>query len=337
MEKILITGTAGFIGFHVAEALLKRGCHVVGMDSHTDYYDPALKEARVARLTPYNRYTHHKMDIAESTKVMDVMAAEKPDAVINLAAQAGVRYSLEAPFDYTSANVTGFLSVLEACRAHPVKHLVFASTSSVYGANEAQPFKEDHHTDHPVSLYAATKKANEMMAHSYAHLFDIPVTGLRFFTVYGPWGRPDMALFKFTKAILADQPIPLFNGGDLARDFTYVDDIVEGVLAALDNPPVKDETWDGQNPSPATSGVAPYRLFNIGNSGPLPLMDFVGAIEEALGKKAKLNKLPMQPGDVVSTHADTARLEAATGYKPNTDVRAGVANFVKWYRDYYKV
>lgn len=337
MKKVLVTGTAGFIGYHVAERLLARGVSVVGVDCHTDYYDVALKEARVAQLAPNNHYSHNRIDIADHEAVMDLFAAEKPDAVINLAAQAGVRHSLNKPFDYTSANVTGFLSILEACRAHPVQHLVFASTSSVYGANEAQPFREDDHTDHPVSLYAATKKANEMMAHSYAHLFNIPCTGLRFFTVYGPWGRPDMAPIKFTRAILAGEAIPVFNHGDLMRDFTYIDDIAGGVLAALDNPPVVDKGWQAEAPNPATSGVGPYRIFNIGNSAPVPLMDFIGALEDAIGVQAKLDMLPMQPGDVYSTYADTSRLTAATGYKPDTDIKTGVANFVEWYRAFYSV
>ena len=317
---IVVTGAAGFIGFHVATKLLERGDEVVGVDNLNEYYDPALKNARLERLRRYDRFAFEKIDLIDAQAVSDVFASRKPARVINLAAQAGVRYSLEHPEPYVQTNVAGFLSILEACRHNPVEHLVFASTSSVYGANPHQPFAETENTDRPLSLYAATKKANEVMAYSYAHLFRIPCTGLRFFTVYGPWGRPDMALFKFTRGILAGEPIPVFNRGEMVRDFTYIDDIVEGVVRVLDRPPQSDP---------------PFRIFNIGNNRPVPLMDYIAALERALGRKAKLDLLPMQPGDVPSTMADVTQLERETGYRPRTTVDEGVARFVEWYRDFY--
>lgn len=334
--KVLVTGAAGFIGYHVAERLLARGDTVVGLDNLTPYYDVRLKEARLERLRGSNSFRFEKGDISRPQEVMDLFTREKFDRVVHLAAQAGVRHSLEQPFAYVDANITGFLSILEACRHHPVQHLVYASTSSVYGANRVQPFSTSHTVDHPLTLYAATKRANELMAHSYAHLFGIPSTGLRFFTVYGPWGRPDMALFKFTRNILADEPIEVFNGGNHARDFTYVDDIVDGVIRALDHPAMPCPDWAGELPDPAHS-AAPFRVFNIGRGNSVPLMDYVAAIEKTLGKKAKVNFLPMQPGDVIATHADVSDLAAETGYSPKVAVEEGVARFVAWYRDYYKV
>lgn len=336
MDTILVTGTAGFIGNAVALRLLQDGYHVIGLDCVTDYYDVTLKEQRLKRLTTSNHFTEERIRLEDAEAVMRVFKEHKPKRVIHLAAQAGVRYSLEAPQSYVDANVSGFLSILEGARAHEVEHLVYASTSSVYGLDETMPLSTHRGGNHPVSFYAATKKANEAMAHSYAHLFDIPCTGLRFFTVYGPWGRPDMALFKFTKAILAGQPVPLFNGGKMVRDFTYVDDIVEGILRTTHLPPQRNVDWDGKSSDPATSS-APYALYNIGNSDPVELMDYLAAIEDALGMEAKREYLPFQPGDVPATFADTTDLIEVTGFKPQTSVKAGVANFVKWYRDYYGV
>lgn len=334
--KILVTGAAGFIGYHTATRLLERGDEVIGVDNVNDYYDVSLKEARLARLRAYPNFTFERLDIGDRNGVGALFVRVKPQVVINLAAQAGVRYSLENPHAYTDSNITGFLNILEGCRHHGVEHLVYASSSSVYGAHTKQPFSEHQNVDHPVSLYAATKKANELMAHTYAHLFRLPVTGLRFFTVYGPWGRPDMALFKFTRGILAGEPIPVFNRGQMIRDFTYVDDIVEGVVRVADRPAQPNPEWTGHDPDPAT-GAAPYRVFNIGNNMPVLLLDCIAMLEECLGRKAEMNFLPIQPGDVTSTMADVSELEKAVGFRPRTPLREGIARFVSWYREYYRV
>jgi len=335
--KVLVTGTAGFIGSHVALQLLERGDEVIGFDSLNDYYDVDLKKARLARFMEHPGYTHIHADLADRTAVESAFATHKPRRVINLAAQAGVRYAAENPHIYVASNVTGFLHILEGCRRHDVEHLVFASTSSVYGANTAMPFSEHQPTEHPLTLYAASKKANEQMAHSYAHLYGIPCTGLRFFTVYGPWGRPDMALFLFTKAILAGEPIKVFNHGRHKRSFTYVDDIVEGVVRALDTLPGKDNDWNGNLPDPASSGVAPYRLYNIGNAEPVELLRYIAVLEQCLGRKAQMEMLPLQAGDVPDTEADVSELIRAVGYAPKVSVGTGIANFVSWYRSYYGV
>lgn len=335
--KVLVTGTAGFIGSHVALKLLERGDEVIGFDSLNDYYDVNLKKARLARFMGCQGYTHIHADLADRAAVESAFARHEPQRVINLAAQAGVRYAAENPYIYVASNVTGFLHVLEGCRQHGVEHLVFASTSSVYGANTSLPFSEHQPTEHPLTLYAASKKANEQMAHSYAHLYGIPCTGLRFFTVYGPWGRPDMALFLFTKAILAGEPIKVFNHGRHKRSFTYVDDIAEGVVRALDTLPDKDEGWNGNAPDPASSGVAPYRLYNIGNAEPVELLRYIAVLEQCLGRKAQMEMLPLQAGDVPDTEADVSGLIRAVGYAPKVSVETGVANFVNWYREYYGV
>lgn len=333
--KILLTGAAGFIGMHTCLRLLARGDQVVGVDNLNDYYDVTLKEARLARLTSHPKFSFHKLSVEDRQGMAELFAREKPQRVIHLAAQAGVRYSLTNPHAYIDANLQGFTNVLEGCRHNGVEHLAYASSSSVYGGNTALPFSEHHNIDHPVSLYAATKKANELMAHTYSHLFRLPTTGLRFFTVYGPWGRPDMALFLFTKAILEGKPIDVFNHGQMVRDFTYIDDIVEGVIRVIDKPATPNPAFDAANPDPATSN-APYRVFNIGNNQPTPLMDYITALETALGKTAQKNFLPMQPGDVPATAANTDELNAWVGFKPNTAVMAGVAKFVDWYKGYYK-
>ncbi len=334
--KILLTGAAGFIGSTVALRLLERGDSVSGVDNLNDYYDVGLKEARLARLRRHAAFAFHKKDVADRQAMGALFSSARFDAVVHLAAQAGVRYSIENPYAYIDANLVGFGNVLEGVRHSGVRHLVFASSSSVYGANTRLPFSEHDNVDHPLSLYAATKKANELMAHSYAHLYGIPCTGLRFFTVYGPWGRPDMALFKFTAGILRGTPIPVFNGGNMVRDFTYVDDIVEGVVRVVDRPAAPDPAWRGDDPDPAKSR-APYRIFNIGNSQPVNLMRYVEVLERCLGRKAILDLLPMQPGDVQATVADTSALEDAVGFRPRTPVAEGVAKFVEWYRDYYRV
>lgn len=339
--KILVTGNAGFIGYHVAKALMARGDSVVGFDNVNDYYEVALKESRLALLEEKaaiggGDYTFVRGDLADRQAVERCFAEHGIQRVVHLAAQVGVRYSLENPHLYAESNLTGFMNVLDASRQAEVENFVYASSSSVYGANETLPFRETDNVDHPVSMYAATKKANELMAHSYSHLYRMPTTGLRFFTVYGPWGRPDMALFKFTRNILEGKPIPVFNHGEHSRDFTYIDDIVEGVIRANDNPAAPDPEWDGAVPSSATSS-APYRLFNIGNSQPVKLSRYIQAIERALGKKAEMELLPMQPGDVPDTFADCQALEAAVGYKPSTDLNSGVERFVSWYRNYYGV
>lgn len=333
---ILLTGAAGFIGYHTALRLLDRGDRVVGVDNLNDYYDPTLKEARLERLRKYESFSFERHNIADGPAMAGFFARTRPHTVIHLAAQAGVRYSLENPQAYVDSNVTGFVNVLEGCRHNGVQHLVFASTSSVYGVNTSQPFSEHQNVDHPVSLYAATKKANELMAHTYAHLFGLSVTGLRFFTVYGPWGRPDMALFRFTKGILADQPIPVFNSGQMIRDFTYVDDIVEGVVRVADTPAQSNPKFNGDDPDPATSS-APYRIYNIGNDMPVLLLECITMLEECLGRKAQMNFLPMQPGDVTSTRADVSELERAVGFRPRTPLREGIGRFVQWYREYYGV
>jgi len=333
--KTLVTGTAGFIGSHVALKLLARGDEVIGIDNLNDYYDVDLKKARLARFADHPRYTHIHADLADRTAIEAAFAQHQPQRVINLAAQAGVRYAAQNPHVYVSSNVTGFLHILEGCRHHGVGHLVFASTSSIYGADTAMPFSEHQGTDHPLTLYAASKKANEAMAHSYAHLYGIPCTGLRFFTVYGPWGRPDMALFLFTKAILAGEPIKVFNHGHHKRSFTYVDDIAEGIVRALDNPPAKNPDWNSNQPDPATSGVAPYRIFNIGNEETVELLRYIEVLEQCLGKKAKMELLPLQAGDVPDTEADVSELINVTGYRPRVSVEEGVAKFVAWYRGYY--
>lgn len=334
--KILITGVAGFIGHTLAIRMLERGDEVVGIDNLNHYYDVRLKENRLARLSAYPKFRFVKLDLADRDGMKALFAAEKFDKVMNLAAQAGVRYSIENPQAYIEANLVGFTNVLEGARHNGVTHLVYASSSSVYGANTKLPFAESDSVDHPISLYAASKKANELMAHCYSDLFKLPTTGLRFFTVYGPWGRPDMALFKFTKAILAGETIQVFNHGNMVRDFTYIDDIIEGVVRVIDNVAEPDPTWTGDAPNPATS-YAPYRVYNIGNNSPVQLMRYINALEDQLGKKAIMEMLPMQPGDVPATQADVSRLERDVGFKPATKVEDGIARFVKWYRDYYKV
>ncbi len=333
--KVLITGAAGFIGMHTCQVLLARGDEVVGLDNLNDYYDPRLKEDRLARLTPHPRFRFAKLDVADRGGIERLFAAEGFDRVVHLAAQAGVRYSLQNPHAYVDSNLVGFMNVLEGCRHGGVRHLVYASSSSVYGGNTKMPFSEHDSVDHPVSIYAATKKANELMAHTYSHLYGLPTTGLRFFTVYGPWGRPDMALFLFTRAILEGRPIDVFNHGLMMRDFTYIDDIVEGVVRTLDRVAEPDPGFDALQPDPARSN-APYRVFNIGNHDPVELMAFIEAIEDAIGRKAEKNFLPLQDGDVPATYADIAELDAWTGFAPATPVPEGVARFVAWYRDYYR-
>ncbi|GAA5076145.1 NAD-dependent epimerase [Lysobacter panacisoli] len=335
--KVLVTGTAGFIGSHVALELLKRGDEVVGLDNLNDYYDVSLKRARLARFTGHCAYTHAHGDLADRDAVEALFREHRPQRVVHLAAQAGVRYAAENPHVYVSSNVTGFLHVLEGARRHEVEHLVYASTSSVYGANTTMPFSEHQSTEHPLTLYAATKKANEAMAHSYAHLYGLASTGLRFFTVYGPWGRPDMALFLFTRAILAGEPIQVFNHGRHKRSFTYIDDIVGGVVRALDRVPGIDDRWNGDTPDPASSGVAPYRLYNIGSHESVDLLRYIEVLEDCLGRKATMRMLPLQAGDVPSTEADCSDLARDMGYAPSVRVEEGVANFVDWYCDYYGV
>jgi UDP-glucuronate 4-epimerase len=331
---VLVTGVAGFIGHHLALRLLARGDSVVGIDNLNDYYDVKLKENRLKRFPAGAKFTFRKLDITNRADVQALFEEQKFDVVVNLAAQAGVRYSITNPHAYIDANIVGFINLIEGARHTSVKHFVFASSSSVYGANTRLPLSEDDNVDHPLSLYAATKKANELMAHSYANLFQLPCTGLRFFTVYGPWGRPDMALFKFTKAILADEPIQVFNHGNMIRDFTYIDDIVEGVMRVVDATAKPDPTWSGDKPNPAIS-YAPYRIFNIGNNNPIQLMRYINALEDCLGKKAKMDMLPMQPGDVPATAADVSRLQNAVDFRPRTEVETGIAKFVDWYRSYY--
>jgi len=347
--KFLLTGTAGFIGFHLAKRLLDRGDEVVGLDCINDYYDVNLKYSRLeitgierskieygklVQSTIYPNYHFIQLKLEDREAILKLFADEKFDRVCNLAAQAGVRYSLQNPFTYIDSNINGFLNILEGCRHNGVKHLAYASSSSVYGLNETMPFSVHHNVDHPISLYAASKKSNELMAHTYSYLYGLPTTGLRFFTVYGPWGRPDMALFLFTKAILEGKPIDVYNNGNMQRDFTYIDDIVEGIVRVIDNPPRGNPDWTGANPDPGTS-VAPYRVYNIGNSKPVKLMDFIEAIEEALGRRAIKNFLPMQPGDVPATWADVSDLVDDLDYRPDTDIKYGVKQFVEWYRENY--
>jgi UDP-glucuronate 4-epimerase len=334
--NILVTGAAGFIGSTLALRLLERGDRVFGLDNLNDYYDVNLKQARLARLRAFPGFEFEKTDIADRVRVARLFAERRFDAVMHLAAQAGVRYSIENPAAYIDANLVGFANVIEGARRSQAGHFVFASSSSVYGANAKLPFTEDDNIDHPVSLYAATKKANELMAHSYAHLYRLPCTGLRFFTVYGPWGRPDMALFKFTSGILAGEPIPVFNRGEMVRDFTYVDDIVEGVVRVIDRPAQPDPAWTALAPTPSSSN-APYRIYNIGNNQPVKLMRYIEVIEQRLGMRAKLDLLPLQAGDVPETIADVSRLEAAVGFKPATPIEVGIERFVEWYRSYYGV
>lgn len=334
LAKILVTGAAGFIGYHIAKHLVARNDLVVGIDNLNAYYDVNLKRARLADIGNHPNFCFSLTDITDDRTLAQLFDEHEPEVVVHLAAQAGVRYSLENPRAYIDSNIVGFLNILESCRRHDVQHLVFASSSSVYGANTKMPFSIHHNVDHPVSLYAASKKANELMAHTYSHLYGLPSTGLRFFTVYGPWGRPDMALFLFTKAILSGQPIDVFNHGEMQRDFTYVDDVVEGVLRLLERPPQPDPEWSGDDPNPGTSR-APFRLYNIGNSRPVPLMKMITTLEECLGKTAEKRMCPMQPGDVVATYADVDDLTRAVGYSPSTPVEFGVQQFVQWYREYY--
>ncbi len=331
----LVTGSAGFIGSALTLRLLERGDTVIGIDNHNDYYDPTIKEARLARHENHSNYTHLRIDLADRLKIEAAFAEYKPKRVVNLAAQAGVRYSIENPLAYIDSNIVGFAHILEGCRQNEVKHLVYASSSSVYGANTATPFSIHQNVDHPLSLYAASKKSNELMAHTYSHLYGLHTTGLRFFTVYGPWGRPDMALFKFTKAILAGKPIQVFNYGKHKRDFTYVDDIVEGVIRTLDRPAPVNSEWNSNSPDPGTS-AAPWRVYNIGNSNPIELMAYIGAIENALGKIATIELLPLQPGDVPDTYADMNDLVKQFQYKPTTTVQDGIQRFVDWYKEYFE-
>jgi UDP-glucuronate 4-epimerase len=333
MKKVLLTGAAGFIGYHVAEVLLNRGSLVVGVDNLNDYYDPRLKHARLARLDGRNGFSFHKIDLQDTDAVGTLFSETRPDQVIHLAAQAGVRYSLTNPHAYVSSNVQGTLNVLEGCRHNDVGHLVYASSSSVYGANTKLPFSVGDSVDHPVSIYAASKKSNELFAHSYSHLYRIPTTGLRFFTVYGPWGRPDMAMFKFADAILRDEPIDVYGQGEMWRDFTYVDDIVEGITRLVDVPAAPNPDWNGASPDPGTSN-APYRIYNIGNNNPVKLTHLIEVLEQKLGRKARRNYLPMQPGDVPSTYADVQALTDAVGFKPATPIEVGVGRFVDWYNEW---
>jgi len=332
--KVMVTGAAGFIGSALSIKLLNRGDEVIGIDNHNDYYDPGLKEARLARHVNHENYTHIRMDIEDGKAVEAVFKEHQFEGVINLAAQAGVRYSIENPLAYINTNIVGFGHILEGCRHNKVDHLVYASSSSVYGSNTKIPFSVNDNVDHPISIYAASKKANELMAHAYSHLYELPTTGLRLFTVYGPWGRPDMALFKFTKAILADEKIPVFNYGKHRRDFTYIDDIVECIIRILDRP-ASSNIQSGDYIPDSISSLAPWRIYNIGNNSPVELIDYIKAIEESLGVKAKKDLLPMQPGDVLETYADVDDLIAEFEYKPSTSVQQGVTNFVKWYKEYY--
>ncbi len=334
--KILVTGTAGFIGFHLAKALLERGDEVIGVDNMNDYYDIRLKQARLDQLLPYPKFTDVRMDIANREGISALFKQHQPQRVVNLAAQPGVRYSLENPYAYIDSNIMGFMNILEACRHHHVEHLVYASSSSVYGANTQMPFSEHHNVDHPVSMYAATKKANELMAHTYSHLFHLPTTGLRFFTVYGPWGRPDMAMFSFTKKIIEGDTLDVYNYGHHRRDFTYIDDIVEGVVRTLDTVAQPNTHWSGEHPDPASSS-APYKIYNIGSNRPVELLRYIEVLEDALQMKAKKNLLPLQPGDVPDTYADVDALIEDIHYQPATSIEDGVSWFVQWYRDFYHV
>ena len=334
--KILVTGSAGFIGSELTLKLLARGDTVVGIDNHNDYYDPAIKEARIDRFIDNPNYTHIRADLTDHQAIEGIFTNCKPEGVVNLAAQAGVRYSIENPLAYINSNIVGFAHILEGCRHNDVEHLVYASTSSVYGANTSMPFSVHQNVDHPLSVYSASKKSNELMAHTYSHLYGLPTTGLRFFTVYGPWGRPDMALFLFTKAILSNKKIQVFNHGKHRRDFTYIDDIVEGIIHTLDNPATHNLDWDSEKPDPGSSN-APWRVYNIGNNKPVELMDYIAALEKALGKKAEKEFLPLQAGDVPETYANVDDLVEQFDYKPTTSVEEGINRFVSWYRDYFKV
>jgi UDP-glucuronate 4-epimerase len=334
--KILVTGAAGFVGFHLANRLVNDGYHVLGIDNINNYYDPQLKKDRLKLLEELKGFSFQQIDLADREKIKSLFDQNAFDYVVNLGAQAGVRYSLENPHTYIDSNLVGFTNILEGCRNSNIKHLIYASSSSVYGANIKMPFSVHDNVDHPISLYAATKKANELMAHTYSHLYGVPTTGLRFFTVYGPWGRPDMAYFSFTEKILKGDTIKVFNHGDMKRDFTYIKDIVEGIVRLLDNAPASNEKWDRSNPDPGTS-YAPYQIFNIGNNNPVPLMEFISTLEELLGKKAKIEYLPMQAGDVKETYADIADLEVKVGYSPSTSIREGLEEFVSWYKSYYNV
>ena len=334
--KIIVTGSVGFIGFSLCVKLLERGESIIGIDNHNDYYDPKIKESRLQKLTKYSNYKHYRLDITDQTSLEKMFKEHKPSRVANLAAQAGVRYSMENPLAYINSNIVGFANILENCRHYGVKHLVYASSSSVYGANTKMPFSEHDSVNHPLSVYAASKISNELMAHAYSNLYKIPTTGLRFFTVYGPWGRPDMALFKFTKNILEDKIINVFNDGNHTRDFTYIDDIVEGVINTLDSPAKSNNDWNSNKPDPSSSNV-PWRIYNIGNNNPIKLMDYIDALEKTLGKKAKINFLPLQPGDVPDTYANVDNLKKQFNYKPTTSVLKGVSNFITWYKGYYQV
>jgi UDP-glucuronate 4-epimerase len=334
--KLLITGAAGFIGFHLSKKLLEEGYQVIGIDNLNDYYDPGLKKARLEVLGGYNNFSFHKVDLKDKSEVDSIFETYKPTYVINLAAQAGVRYSIENPYAYVDSNLIGFMNILEACRNYPVKHLIYASSSSVYGGNKVAPFSTNHNVDHPVSLYAATKKSNELMAHTYSHLYGIPTTGLRFFTVYGPWGRPDMAYFSFTRDIIVGKPIKVFNHGKMERDFTYIDDIIEGILRLIDKIPEANKDWDETVDDISTS-FAPYKIYNIGNNQPVSLMRFINILEEKIGKVAEKIYMDMQPGDVLKTYADVSDLQKDIGFKPSTSLEQGLAEFVRWYKDYYNI
>lgn len=336
ITKILITGTAGFIGFHLSKKLLDQSYQIIGIDNLNDYYDPSLKQSRLEILGKYNNFNFHKVDLKDKVAVDNIFETYQPTHVINLAAQAGVRYSIENPYAYVDSNLTGFMNILEACRNYLVEHLLYASSSSVYGGNKVAPFSTNHNVDHPVSLYAATKKSNELMAHTYSHLYGIPTTGLRFFTVYGPYGRPDMAYFSFTKDILAGKPIKVFNHGKMERDFTYIDDIVEGIVKLIDKAPTANKDWDESKDDLSTS-FSPYKIYNIGNNNPVQLMRFINALESALGKEAEKIYMDMQPGDVLRTYADVSDLERDINFKPSTSIEDGLKKFVEWYEEYYKV
>ncbi len=333
--KVLITGSAGFIGFSLAIKLLKRNIEVIGIDNHNTYYDPKLKTARVSLLEKFKNYCHKKTDIADKESINDIFLKNRPNVVVNLAAQAGVRYSIENPYAYIESNINGYINILESCRHYEVQNLIYASSSSVYGSNTKMPFNIHQSVDHPLSLYAATKKSNELMAHTYSHLYDIPTTGLRFFTVYGPWGRPDMALFKFTKNIISKKPIEVYNYGKHKRDFTYIDDITEVISRVINMPAKPNKNWDSDKPDPGSSR-APWRVYNIGNNKPVDLMEYISAIENALGMKAKINFLPLQPGDVPTTYADVNELIKDFNFKPKTDVKDGIEKFINWYKEFYK-
>lgn len=331
----IVTGSAGFIGYSLSLRLLNRGENIIGIDNHNNYYDPKIKDSRLEELSQYKNYKHFKVDLTDQKKLEEIFTKYKPQRVVNLAAQAGVRYSMENPLAYINSNIIGFLNILENCRNNNVNHLVYASTSSVYGANTKMPFSEHHNVNHPLSIYAATKMSNELMAHTYSYLYKLPTTGLRFFTVYGPWGRPDMALFKFTKNILEDRSIDVYNHGNHTRDFTYIDDIVEGIIKTLESPSIGNVNWNSNQPDPATS-MAPWRIFNIGNNKPIKLLDYIDALEKSLNKKAKINFLPLQPGDVPDTYASIDNLEKQFNYRPSTSVIDGVSKFVNWFKHYYQ-